>query len=145
MRAIAAQRGSETSFAQLAEALAMMRWEHAQGREADTSDHRFHVVLAEATGNGTLVSICDLLWRAQTKFRIWQEILQPHADGGLSSHVGQGSRGLIFEAVQARNPRKASHAMTRHLNNIRDALMVASNAKSMAAPKSSTNSAKKIR
>ena len=49
--AIAAQRASETSFAQLAEALAMMRWEHAQGREADTSDHRFHVVLAEATGN----------------------------------------------------------------------------------------------
>ena len=50
--AIAAQRGTENIFAQLAEALAMMRWEHAQGREADTSDHRFHMVLAEATGNG---------------------------------------------------------------------------------------------
>ncbi|WP_426413700.1 FadR/GntR family transcriptional regulator [Bradyrhizobium ganzhouense] len=142
--AIAAQRASETSFAQLAEALAMMRWEHAQGREADTSDHRFHVVLAEATGNGTLVSICDSLWRAQTESGIWQEIhnhmqMEDYRPMWVRDHEA------IFDAVQARNPRKASHAMTRHLNNIRDALMVASNAKSMAAPKSSANSTKKIR
>jgi GntR family uxuAB operon transcriptional repressor len=46
--ALASQRASKTTMVQLADALAMMRWEHAQGREADTSDHRFHVILAEA-------------------------------------------------------------------------------------------------
>jgi GntR family uxuAB operon transcriptional repressor len=141
--AIAAQRGSEAIFAQLAEALAMMRWEHAQGREADTSDHRFHMVLAEATGNGALVSISDSLWRAQTESGIWQEI-HNHMQMEDYRPMWRRDHEAIFDAVQARNPRKASGAMTRHLNNIRDALMEASKAKSMATTKPA-NSRGKIR
>lgn len=141
--AIAAQRASETTVAQLAEALAMMRWEHAQGREADTSDHRFHMVLAEATGNGALVSISDSLWRAQTESGIWREIhnhmrMEDYRPMWLRDHED------IFEAVRLRNPRKASSAMTRHLNNIRDALMEASDARSMAKANSSANSPTEI-
>ena len=45
-----------------------------KAREPHTSDHRFHVILAEATGNSALVMICDSLWRAQSDSRIWQEI-----------------------------------------------------------------------
>ncbi|WNJ91537.1 FadR/GntR family transcriptional regulator [Bosea sp. 685] len=128
---IAAQRASETILAQLAESLAMMRWEHAQGKEADTSDHRFHILLAEATGNGALVSICDSLWRGQIESRIWQEIhtymrMEDYRPMWLKDHED------IYEAVRARNPRKASAAMVRHLNNIRNALMAASNVKAMA-------------
>jgi GntR family uxuAB operon transcriptional repressor len=129
--ALAAQRASQTTLAQLAEALAMMRWEHAQGREADTSDLRFHIVLAEATGNSALVSICDTLWRGQIESRIWREIhthmrMEDYRPMWLKDHED------IFEAVRARNARKASAAMAHHLNNIRKALMDASNAKAMA-------------
>jgi len=128
--ALAAQRASETTLAQLAESLAMMRWEHAQGREADTSDLRFHIVLAEATGNSALVSICDSLWRGQIESRIWHEIhahmrMEDYRPMWLKDHE------QIFEAVRARDSRKASAAMTHHLNNIRKALMDASNAKAM--------------
>ena len=129
--ALASQRASKATIVQLADALAMMRWEHAQGREADTSDHRFHVILAEATGNSALILICDSLWRAQSDSRIWQEIhihmrMEDYRSVWLSDHEA------IFEAVSAANARKASAAMTRHLGNIRDALMEASKAKSMA-------------
>jgi DNA-binding FadR family transcriptional regulator len=132
--ALASQRASKTTMVQLADALAMMRWEHAQGREADTSDHRFHVILAEATGNSALVLLCDSLWRAQSDSRIWQEI---HAHMRMEDYrsVWLKDHEAIFEAVSAGNARKASAAMARHLGNIRDALMEASNAKSMARDK----------
>jgi len=41
----------------------------------------------------------------------------------------------IFKAVSSGNARKASAAMARHLGNIRDVLMKASRAKSMARDK----------
>jgi GntR family uxuAB operon transcriptional repressor len=132
--ALAAQRASKTTIAQLVDAIAMMRREHARDREADTSDHRFHVILAEATGNSALVLICDSLWRAQSDSRIWQEI---HAHMRMEDYrpVWLRDHEAIFEAVSAGNARKASAAMTRHLGNIRDVLMKASNAKSMARDK----------
>jgi len=133
--AIAAQRASETTFALLAESLAMMRRQHAEGIEADESDHRFHIQLAETTGNGALVSICDSLWRAQIESRIWREIhthmrMEDYRPLWLKDHED------IYEAVRARNAKNAGAAMVRHLNNIRSALMAASNARAMArAPK----------
>jgi GntR family uxuAB operon transcriptional repressor len=131
---LAAQRAAKATIVQLADALAMMRAEHGEGREADTSDHRFHVILAEATGNSALVSICDSLWRAQSDSRIWQEI---HAHMRMEDYrsVWLKDHEAIFEAVSTGAARKASAAMTRHLGNIRDALMQASKAKSMARDK----------
>ena len=82
----------------------------------------------------SFVSICDSLWRAQSDSRIWQEI---HAHMRMEDYrsVWLRDHEAIFEAVSAGNARKASAAMTRHLGNIRDALMEASNAKSMARDK----------
>lgn len=128
---IAAQRASEVILAELAETLAMMRWEHAQGNEADGPDHRFHILLAEATGNGALVSISDSLWRGQIESRIWREI---HVHMRMADYrpMWLADHEAIYEAVRARNVRKASAAMVRHLDNIREALMAASNARAMA-------------
>lgn len=135
--ALAAQRADKTTIVQLEDAITMMRREHARGREADAPDHRFHVILAEATGNSALVSICDSLWRAQSDSRIWQEI---HAHMRMADYwpVWIRDHEAIFEAVAAGNARRASAAMTRHLGNIRDVLMKASNAKSMARDNSSS-------
>jgi GntR family uxuAB operon transcriptional repressor len=129
--ALAAQRAANPTIVQLADALAAMRDEHAAGREADASDHRFHVVLAEATGNSALVLICDSLWRAQSDSQIWQEI---HAHMRMEDYrpVWLRDHEAIFEAISTGNARRASSAMSRHLGNIRDVLMNASNAKSMA-------------
>ena len=76
----------------------------------------------------------DSLWRAQSDSRIWQEI---HAHMRMEDYrsVWLRDHEAISEAVSAGNARKASAAMTRHLGNIRDALMEASNAKSMVRDK----------
>jgi GntR family uxuAB operon transcriptional repressor len=130
--ALAAQHATAIKLAALAESLAAMRRDHALGNEADVADHRFHILLAESTGNGVLVSICDSLWRGQIESHIWQEIhnympMQDYRPIWLQDHEA------IFRAVTERNAKHANTAMSRHLNNIRDALMAASNARTIGA------------
>ncbi len=98
--ALAAQFATEAMLARLAETLAMMQWEHSQGREADSADHRFHILLAEASGNGVLVSICDSLWRGQIESRIWQEI---HTHMRMEDYrpVWRADHEAIYDAVRA--------------------------------------------
>lgn len=133
--AMAAQGASDVQLANMAETLAAMRREHALGREADAADHRFHILLAEATGNGVLSSVSDALWRGQIESRIWQEIhsympMERHRPTWLHDHEA------IFRAVQERNPRRAAASMARHLNNIRDALMSSTSVRSGPRAKS---------
>lgn len=135
--ALAAQGATAHQLAGLAETLAAMRLEHAGGREADAPDHRFHLLLAESTGNGVLVGICDSLWRGQIESRIWQEIhthmpMERHRPTWLADHE------RIFRAVEGRNARAASGAMARHLLHIRDALMQTSPAWSAAPQQGNT-------
>ena len=125
--ALAAQLASAVQLADLAGTLATMRREHALGREADGADHRFHVLLAEASGNGVLVSLSDSLWRGQIESRIWQDIhgympMERYRPTWLRDHE------VILRAVEERSARRASAAMTRHLNNIRGALMASTRA-----------------
>lgn len=120
--AIAADKITDSILAQLADAIAMMRWEHSEGREADVGDRRFHITIASATGNATLVSIVDQLWKSQLDSRIWNEIhrrmhMRDHWPMWLADHQ------RIFEALQARSPDKARRAMLKHIRNIKDTLL----------------------
>jgi GntR family transcriptional regulator, uxu operon transcriptional repressor len=128
---IAAQHASEATIAKLAESLAAMRWEHSQGREADQADHRFHILLAEASGNGVLVSICDQLWRGQIESRIWREI---HTRMRMEDYrlIWLQDHEKIYAAVVEHNPRRSSAAMAQHLTHIEEALMTASHSKVLA-------------
>ncbi len=120
--AIAAGKMTDTVLAQLADAIAMMRWEHAQGREADVGDRRFHVTIASATGNATLVSIVDQLWKTQLDSRIWTEIHRSmHMRSFWPMWLADHER--VFEALQARNPDAARSAMLKHITNIKNTLL----------------------
>jgi DNA-binding FadR family transcriptional regulator len=120
--ALAAQHATPRHLAGMALTLAEMRGQHARGEEADTADHRFHILLAEGSGNGVLVPIADQLWRGQIESGIWQDIhrympMKRYRPIWLRDHEA------IFRAVEERRPRAAALAMTRHLSNIRKALM----------------------
>lgn len=120
--ALAAQHATPLHLAAMAGTLADMRAEHARGMEADAADHRFHILLAEASGNGVLVPIADQLWRGQIESGIWQEIHR-HMPMELYRPTWLRDHEVIFRAVEERKPRSASLAMARHLANIHDALM----------------------
>lgn len=120
--AIAAAKMTDTVLAQLADAIAMMRWEHSQGHEANVGDRRFHVVIATATGNATLVNIVDQLWKSQLKSGIWNEI---HKRMHMKAYwpVWTKEHEEVFAALQERNPENARRAMLKHLRHIRDILL----------------------
>ena len=120
--ALAAGKMTDSILAQLADAIAMMRWEHSQGQEADVGDRRFHVTIASATGNATLVSIVDQLWKSQLESRIWNEIhRRMHMRAYWPMWLADHER--VFEALQSRNPDNARRAMLRHIRNIKDTLL----------------------
>jgi GntR family uxuAB operon transcriptional repressor len=124
--ALAARQASASTVAQLADAMAMMRHENAMGRESEVGDHRFHVILAEATGNGMLVAVCDMLWTGQTKSRIWDEIYRRTPAAELWPLWLEGHE-RIYQAIRKKDSRQAKAAMIRHLDNIRDTFMAYSN------------------
>lgn len=125
LAAIAASKVSDRLVVQLADALAMMRLEHIQGKEADIGDHRFHVAIAAASGNATLVNIVDTLWKTQLDSKLWKEIhrgmpMQTYWQSWQTDHE------KIFEAIKSGNARNARRAMAQHIRNIHKILLMES-------------------
>lgn len=131
--ALAATKMTDAILAQLADAIAMMRWEHTQGREADVGDRRFHIAIASASGNATLVSIVDQLWKSQLESRLWSEIhrrmhMRDYWPMWLADHE------RIFDALVLKNPDKSRKSMQRHIRNIKDTLLKESSPAGRDAP-----------
>jgi GntR family transcriptional regulator, uxu operon transcriptional repressor len=124
--AIATTKVSESLIAALAGAVADMREAREAGREPSAGDHRFHIALANATGNGMLVAVCDQLWRAQLDSPIWKNIhrrmrLERYWNIWLKDHE------KILGAVKLGSPIQARIEMIRHLENVKEALLANSN------------------
>ncbi len=78
-------------------------------------DHRFHMTLAEATGNSALIQVMETIWsmrlaplyvQLQDHFHneaVWQQAILEHRE--------------ILEAVKNRDVKAARTAMRRHVNN----------------------------
>lgn len=132
LAAAVARQPSAQTLAELADSLAAMRQAHADGQEADVPDHRFHMIIAEASGNGVLVAVGDMLWRGQIESRIWREI-HLHMPMAAYRPMWLADHERIYEAILNRSARKASAAMALHLDHIRDALMKSSRLGSILA------------
>ncbi len=122
LAAAAAKQPGARLLPDLATSLDAMRAAHAAGEESDVADHHFHMIIAEASGNGVLVAVCDMLWRGQIESRIWREI-HLHMPMAAYRPVWLADHERIYDAIAAGNRRKASAAMAQHLDHIRDALM----------------------
>lgn len=135
--AIATSKATEALIAELAASLAQMQQANAEGKDANAGDHRFHLALATATGNGMLVAVCDHLWRAQFESHIWNDI---HRHMRIERYwkIWRNDHEQIFTAVQLGSPIQARIAMIRHLENIREVLLTRRNSaipKGTVAPK----------
>jgi len=119
---LAAQRRSDAHLAQMRQALADFRDALAQGGDTVSPDFRFHLLVAEATGNKYFSGLLTHLGAAvipRTRInsaRIVREDCHQYLERVNLEHAA------IFEAIERRDADAARAAMRTHLSNSRERL-----------------------
>ncbi|MFO1415187.1 MAG: FadR/GntR family transcriptional regulator [Burkholderiales bacterium] len=113
--ALAAKAATKAQVAAIGDALALMEQEFASGvAQPLNGDRLFHLRIAEATGNGALVAVINLLWDERTG-RLFQQ-LEHHYDTPALWEAAVAEHHRIHEAIAAKDAKAARAAMQKHLN-----------------------------
>ena len=114
--AMAAKSAGDAQVEAIAEALEIMRQEFAAGAtQPINGDRLFHLRIAEATGNGALVAVINLLWKERAG-RLFQQ-LEHHYDSPALWEAALAEHRTIYEAIAARDVKAARAAMQKHMNH----------------------------
>ena len=84
--------------------------------ECLTGDRLFHVRIAEATHNGVLVSIVNMLWDLRASPVYARLLRHTVTDGVRARSIADHER--ILNALAARDPSAAKRQMRRHLDRV---------------------------
>ena len=87
------------------------------------ADHRFHLAIANATGNAAIRSVIEYLWELRTKSPLSANMFARAKRGGITPRVEEHRP--IVTALRARDPHAARSAMRRHLRGVVDDLLEA--------------------
>jgi DNA-binding FadR family transcriptional regulator len=120
---LAATRAPSTSLAAMDAAIATMRDSMHDAERFSEADLRFHELLALATGNSMLVILVEELSGSFRTSRA--RSMAGHEARGLDLDAVIAEHGEILDAVRARDPRRASAAMRRHLQHTEKDLRIA--------------------
>ncbi len=110
---LAARKRSERHLAELAGAVETMKREIAEGTRGREGDKRFHKILAEASGNGVLVSILSLCSEM-----LASSIAVANAHVNANDIIDEHER--MYEAVRQGEERTAERLMRAHLKRALD-------------------------
>ncbi|AWL07417.1 FadR/GntR family transcriptional regulator [Massilia oculi] len=122
---LAASRRSEDQVDELAGALLEMQQAMAEGRSAVDADKRFHLLIAQATGNRYFVDILEQLGNAIIpRARLDTPKLEQDKPADFLERVSR-EHDDIFRAIERRDPEAARAAMRTHLSNSRERLVQA--------------------
>lgn len=127
---LAASRRSEDQVNELAAALDEMQQAMADGRSAVEADKRFHLLIAQGTGNRYFVEMLERLGNAIIpRARLNTPVLEQsvRAEDKPADFLERVSREHddIFRAIERRDPEAARAAMRTHLSNSRERLLQA--------------------
>jgi DNA-binding FadR family transcriptional regulator len=122
---LAAARRSEEQVQELGAALGEMHEAMAVGRSAVEADKRFHLIIAQATGNRYFEDILTQLGNAIIpRSRLNTVELEEDKPANFNERVGR-EHDDIFRAIERRDPEAARAAMRTHLSNSRERLVQA--------------------
>jgi GntR family transcriptional regulator, transcriptional repressor for pyruvate dehydrogenase complex len=122
---LAAMRRSDTQAEELGAALAEMQQAMAEGRSAVEADKRFHLLIAQATGNRYFVDILAQLGNAIIpRARLNTVELEQDKPADFNQRVSR-EHDDIYRAIERRDPEAARAAMRTHLSNSRERLVQA--------------------
>lgn len=111
--------------AQLAElaALADEMERAGDGAAALDADKRFHLAIAQATGNSLIGSVVEMLWTVREQSPLCVHMFAQARREGVMPRVGEHR--AIVEALATHDPQQAREAMRTHLRRVIDDLLEA--------------------
>lgn len=122
---LAAARRSQEQVQELAAALREMQQAMAEGRSAVEADKRFHLLIAQATGNRYFVDILEQLGNAIIpRARLNTPVLEQDKPADFLERVSR-EHDDIYRAIERRDAEAARAAMRTHLSNSRERLVQA--------------------
>ena len=112
--ALAAKSAKKAQVLAIEETLDAMQHELDEDKQPLGGDRMFHLRIAEATGNGALVAVVDMLWVDRTGPLYKQ--LEHHYDSPGLWHSAMAEHRAVLKAIAAKDAEGARAAMHRHLN-----------------------------
>jgi DNA-binding FadR family transcriptional regulator len=112
--ALAAKSAKKGQVQAIEETLATMAHELDEDKQPLEGDRMFHMRIAEATGNGALVAVVEMLWQDRTGPLYKQ--LEHHYDSPALWQSAMAEHRAVLNAIAAKDAAGARSAMQRHLN-----------------------------
>lgn len=121
----AATQATKKDVLKMRDALELEKQNIDTADENHVADKLFHLAIAEATQNSVLVDLVETLWERRENSLMWKQlhshiIDQAYRKKWLIDHEN------ILLAIQQKKPDVARMAMWRHLENVKDTLMLLS-------------------
>lgn len=119
--ALAAHNISDESIAKLEHLVEQMRL--GDEREANEADEQFHRTIAEASNNAAMVHTVKSLWRMREDIpevkSTYEAVCVHDAESRAKEHRA------VFDALKARDPAGARHAMREHFHRLLESMLEA--------------------
>lgn len=117
--AVAATEITEQQLTELRNLLSEMAQDDMNA--AEDADRRFHISIAEATGNAVIIAAVTDFWDMRFRSPLAREVLLKAGSLGTESRMTE--HGRILNALEARSPIDARNAMRDHLSRVIDHLL----------------------
>lgn len=127
--AIAAETITEAELVDLRAALNSMVAENAEENVSENADEIFHLLIAKATHNEAIVSVCKHLWSLRNNSCVSASMLEKVRRAGLRPRIDEHAR--ILQALEQRDAAEARTAMRDHLKRVADELLDSTEAKAV--------------
>ena len=135
---VAAVAATEIDDAQLAELRALLgEMAREDTAAAEDADRRFHIAIAEATGNAVIISAVTDFWDMRFRSPLAREVLLKAGSLGTESRMAE--HGRILDALEARSPVDARNAMRDHLSRVIDYLLDVTETEAVERARAETN------
>lgn len=133
--AVAATEIDEPQLVELRALLAQMSQE--DNVAAEEADRRFHIAIAEATGNAVIIAAVTDFWDMRFRSPLAREVLLKAGSLGTESRMAE--HGRILRALEARSPLDARNAMRDHLARLIDHLLDVTETEAVERARAETN------
>jgi DNA-binding FadR family transcriptional regulator len=121
--ALAAVTITDEQLNELDQILAAMGADDSNEPAVMEADHRFHLAIANATGNAAIRGVIEYLWELRTKSPLSANMFARAKRSGITPRVEEHRP--VLDALKARDPNAARAAMRRHLRGVVDDLLAA--------------------